>query len=233
MRECGLHLGQNFSLGCDIQEKRHFCQPRRFRIDPTMEFHNSPSLPEVKSNTDLVSAKDKVGCGKVRKGERWDSINWFARLGLKCPRARGRPDGRGRASWSKSWDICTWTQEFRYREPSGPTPCPGSWESPTRDGLGCPGGLLPTCPSSPSPECLSPSWLWGRGGAPLVIGSRRPIRPELAVPTGNGGSGCQGNSRLTLEVPPTYPAPRPACRRPALHFLEGPKTYKSRNGRQI
>ena len=69
LRECGQHLGQDFSLGCDIQQDWQFCQPCRFRIYPPMEFQNSPSLSEVKSNRDLVSAKDKGRCGEVKKRE--------------------------------------------------------------------------------------------------------------------------------------------------------------------
>lgn len=54
-----------------------------------MEFQNSPSLSEVKSNRDLVSAKDKVRCGEVKKGESLGFGFQIAGLGLQSPSALG------------------------------------------------------------------------------------------------------------------------------------------------
>ena len=181
-----------------------FCQFRTFRIYPPMEFQNSPSLSEVKSNRDLVSAKDKVRCGEVKKGESLGFDFQIAGLGLQSPSAPGangmtkgvRP--RSRAEKSPP-DLCTGNQDSLTLGSSAVHSVPGVLGSPTREGssrtcLGCPVGPVHPLVGGRLTQGvyhLSDSW--------TAKGSWKP--PILPLPE-NAGLWLSRNSLPCQEMPP-------------------------------
>lgn len=65
---------ETFQSAAIPRESPHFCQPRRFRTHPTMEFQNSPSLSKSNLTWFWSQQTIKWGAGMSRKKKRGDSM---------------------------------------------------------------------------------------------------------------------------------------------------------------